>query len=135
MRALVFLSALSFAGVAAFPQALLQVTPMPSAVCSIPLTRFVAPDIDPSIVKKMPPTSDRTSQLRVPAPPCDEPAAQPPIIAQRLGELMERSKPLLVETLKKYVASRKSAAIVDKSDPVPYVVAPLPGALGESLKP
>ena len=135
MRALVFLSALCLASTVAFPQALPRVSPLPSSVCSIPLTRFASGDIDPLIVKKAPPTSDRTSQLRVPAPPCDGPAAQESTLAQRLGELAERSKPLLLETLTKYVASGKSAAIIEKREPVPYFVAPMPSLPKESVKP
>jgi hypothetical protein len=130
MRALVFLSALCLASTAAFPQALSQVSPPPSAVCSIPLTRFASGDIDPLIVKKAPSANDGMPQLRVPAPPCGEPAAQEPMLAQRRDPLMEAAK-----ALQKYVSSRKSAAIIEKSDPVPYVVVPLPRALGESLKP
>jgi hypothetical protein len=85
MRALVFLAVFCLAGVTAFPQAVLTVTPPPSTVCSIPLLRITPPDIDPLISKKLPQASDRTSQARVPAPPCDEPAAPPPNLAQSLG--------------------------------------------------
>jgi hypothetical protein len=90
MRGLVFLLALCLAGVTAFPQALPQVTPLPSAVCSIPLIRFTAGDIDPSIAKKAPSANDGMPQLRVPAPPCGEPAAQESTLAQRLGDPWER---------------------------------------------
>ena len=131
MRALIYLPALCLASATAFPQAPPRVSPLPSAVCSIPLLRFVAPDIDPLMVKKLPPASDRTSQARVPAPPCDESAAQKPMLAQRRDPLMEAAKALL----ERFVSTRKPAAVVEKSDPVPYVVAPLPSALGKSLKP
>jgi hypothetical protein len=92
MRALVFLSALCLASATAFPQALLQVTPMPSAVCSIPLIRFTSGDIDPFIAKKAPSANDGMPQLRVPAPPCDEPAAQPSIVAELREQMKERLK-------------------------------------------
>jgi hypothetical protein len=131
MRALVFLAALCLASATAFPQALPKMSTLPSTVCSIPLLRFTAPDIDPLIVKKMPSASNRTSQAKVPAPPCDEPAAKEPTLAQNLGGLREH----LMAVLQKYVSSRKPAAVAGQSDPVPYVSAPLPGALGESIKP
>jgi hypothetical protein len=85
MRALIYFPALCLASAIAFPQALPRVSPPPSAVCSIPLLRFTPPDIDPLISKKLPQASDRTSHARVPAPPCDEPAAQRPNLAQSLA--------------------------------------------------
>jgi hypothetical protein len=100
MRALIFFAALCLASATAFPQAR-------PTVCSIPLTRFVAPDIDPLFVKKMPPTSDRTSQLRVPAPPCDEPAAPSSIIALRLGDPWERLKAVQPSVLARRLLEQK----------------------------
>ena len=84
MRALFFIPVLCLAGATAFSQALPRVSPQASSVCSIPLPNFARGDIDPLIVKKLPEASERTSQARVPAAPCDEPAAQPPVVARKL---------------------------------------------------
>ena len=45
-----------------------------SRICSIPLLRAAVPlNIDPGIVLRLPPNSSRMPQVKVPAPPCDEP--------------------------------------------------------------
>jgi hypothetical protein len=92
MRALFYIPALCLASATAFPQDLPRVDAPPSAVCSIPLLSFARGNVDPLIVKKMPPANDRTPLVKVPAPPCDEPAAQPSDIAQGLREYMGRLK-------------------------------------------
>jgi hypothetical protein len=94
MRARIYFPALCLASATAFPQALPRVSPPPSAVCSIPLLSFTPGNIDPLIVKKLLPASDRTPQVRVPAPPCAEPAAQMSVLAQRLLEQKVRIKAL-----------------------------------------
>jgi hypothetical protein len=122
MRALFYIPVLCLAGATAFPQALPRVSPSASSVCSIPLLRFVPPDIDPLISKKLPEASDRKSQARAPAPPCDEPAAQPPVLARNL----DRAAKGLLE---RFLSSRKPSSITGRSDPVPYVSVPLPSEL------
>jgi hypothetical protein len=100
MRALILLAALCLASATAFPQAR-------PTVCSIPLLRLAAPDIDPLIVKKMPPASDNMPLVKVPAPPCDEPAAREPMLAQRLGDPWERLRAVQPSVLAQRLLEQK----------------------------
>lgn len=107
MRGLIFLAALCLASATAFPQARPRVNPLPSAVCSIPLLRFTPGNIDPLIVKKLPPASDNMPLLRVPAPPCDEPAAQSSELAQRSGDPWERLRAVQPSVLAQRLLEQK----------------------------
>lgn len=115
MRALFYVPALCLAGVTAFPQALPRVSPQASSVCSIPLLRFVPPDIDPLISRKLLQASDRTPVVRAPAPPCPDSAARSSSSAELQGDSMERA----MAALKRYLSGRKPPAENPEATPTP----------------